>query len=106
MPEQARVSDIARCPSCSHGCLTCAHDVSGPCTGGSDDVYVNGLPAARETDPGVHESCCDANTWVATGASKTVIINGLGAHRVDDETTHCGGVGKMLTGSPDVIVGG
>jgi uncharacterized Zn-binding protein involved in type VI secretion len=106
VPAQARVSDIARCPSCSHGCLSCSHDVQGPCTAGSDNVRVNGFPAARETDPGVHSSCCDANTWIAKGASTTVIINGLGAHRVDDETTHCGGVGTMTTGSPNVIVGG
>ena len=43
---------------------------------------------------------------MAKGASATVFINGLGAHRLEDETTHCGGVGKMTTGSPDVIVGG
>ena len=106
MPAQARVSDIALCPSCSHGCLSCAHSVQGPCTAGSGDVLVNGLPAARTTDPGVHESCCDANTWVAQGASATVLINGLGAHRVGDQTTHCGGVGEMTTGSPNVTVGG
>ena len=106
MPEQARVSDIARCPSDSHGCLTCAHDIQGPCIAGSEDVYVNGLPAARETDPGVHESCCGDNTWIAKGASATVMINGLGAHRLGDETTHCGGTGTTIMGSPDVIVGG
>jgi len=106
LPAQARVGDIAHCPSDSHDCLSCAHSVKGPCTAGSDDVLVNGLPAARETDPGVHESCCGDNTWVATGASMTVFINGLGAHRLEDETTHCGGMGKMTTGSPDVIVGG
>ena len=106
MPAQARVSDIAQCPSDSHGCLSCAHGVQGPCTGGSMDVMVNGLPATRMNDPGVHSSCCGDNTWVATGCSATVIINGLGAHRLGDVTTHCGGSGTMTTGSPDVMVGG
>jgi uncharacterized Zn-binding protein involved in type VI secretion len=106
VPAQARVSDIGNCPSDSHGCLACAHSVQGPCTAGSPDVIVNGLPAARQNDPGVHSSCCGPNTWVATGCSGTVIINGLGAHRLGDATTHCGGSGTMTTGSPNVIVGG
>ena len=106
MPAQARVSDIAHCPACGHGCLSCDHSVEGPCTAGSPDVMVNGLPAARMEDPGVHSSCCGSNKWVATGCSTSVFINGIGAHRLGDVTTHCGGTGTMTTGSPDVMVGG
>jgi uncharacterized Zn-binding protein involved in type VI secretion len=38
--------------------------------------------------------------------SKTVFINGMGAHRMGDMTKHCGGVGQLITGSPNVLVGG
>ena len=106
MPAQARVGDIAVCPSDSHGCLSCAHGVEGPCTGGSPDVFVNSMPATRLNDPGVHSSCCGANTWQAGAASATVFMNGIGAHRLGDMTRHCGGTGKMNMGSPDVFTGG
>lgn len=106
MPAQARVGDDAHCPSDGHGCLACNHPVTGPCTQGSPDVYVNGLPAERKGDPGVHSSCCGANTWIAEGCSSTVFINGLGAHRLDDQTIHCGGEGTTIMASPDVFVGG
>jgi hypothetical protein len=43
--------------------------------------------------------------WTATGGSKTVFINGQAAHRVDDLDQHCGGVGKMVEGSPNVFTG-
>jgi uncharacterized Zn-binding protein involved in type VI secretion len=35
----------------------------------------------------------------------TVLINNKGAHRMGDMTKHCGGVGKLITGSTDVLVG-
>jgi uncharacterized Zn-binding protein involved in type VI secretion len=50
--------------------------------------------------------CCDGNTWNAQMGSMTVLINNKGAHRVGDMTKHCGGIGKLITGSPDVLVGG
>jgi uncharacterized Zn-binding protein involved in type VI secretion len=69
-------------------------------------VKVNNKAALRVTDPGVHSSCCGANTWKAKAGSSTVTINNLPAHRVDDATTHCGGTGKLIEGSPNCIVGG
>jgi uncharacterized Zn-binding protein involved in type VI secretion len=44
--------------------------------------------------------------WEATTGSGTVQINGKEAHRKGDQDKHCGGMGNMIEGSPDVIVGG
>jgi hypothetical protein len=38
--------------------------------------------------------------------SMTVFINGKPAVRMGDQTRHCGGIGAMIEGSPNVIVGG
>lgn len=35
----------------------------------------------------------------------TVFINGKGAHRMGDQNRHCGGMGQLIEGSPNVIVG-
>jgi len=67
---------------------------------------VNGRPALRLGDPGIHAACCGSNTWVAKQGSATVFINGLPAHRVNDQDQHCGGVGTLQTGSPNVFTGG
>jgi uncharacterized Zn-binding protein involved in type VI secretion len=69
-------------------------------------VFVNKLPAARKDDMGIHAACCGPNMWTATAGSGTVFINGKAAHRKDDAQAHCGGSGKMTTGSGDVITGG
>jgi len=106
MPPQSRLGDNAQCPSDAHGCPGCAHGVIGPATSGSPDVMVNGMPALRVGDNGVHSSCCGPNTWVAAAGSGTVFINGIKAVRQGDKTTHCGGTGKMVAGSGDVITGG
>jgi len=73
---------------------------------GSPNVNVNKRPAGRKDDPGIHAACCGPNTWNATGCSGTVNINGKGAHRMNDAQKHCGGSGKSIEGSPDVITGG
>ncbi|GMV43599.1 MAG: hypothetical protein AMXMBFR64_53150 [Myxococcales bacterium] len=106
MPGQGRLKDIGKCPADGHGCPGCPHGVQGPATGGSPDVMVNGQPALRVGDPGVHGGCCGPNTWVAAKGSGTVFINGISAHRKDDMQTHCGGIGQLATASTDVIVGG
>ena len=105
-PQVARVGDIAHCPSDSHGCLACAHSVSGPATTGSANVKVNGLQCVRVTDAGIHSTCCGPNTWEAKGGSAAVFVNGLAVHRVGDVTKHCGGIGKMTEGSENVFAGG
>jgi uncharacterized Zn-binding protein involved in type VI secretion len=35
-----------------------------------------------------------------------VLVNGIPVVRLGDATTHCGGSGKMIEGSPNVIIGG
>ena len=62
--------------------------------------------ALRQGDHGIHAACCGPNTWTAQAGSGTVKINGQGAHRLGDADTHCGGTGKLIEGSPNVIVGG
>ena len=56
-------------------------------------------------DTGVHSACCGPNTWTAIEGSSSVFINSKAAHRLDDHDQHCGGVGAMVEGSPNVFTG-
>ena len=98
MPSQGRLGDKAQVPADGHGCVACVHCCVGPAVAGS--------PALRVQDPGIHAACCGPNTWNAGMGSGTVFINGKQAHRLGDMTRHCGGVGKLIEGSANVIVGG
>jgi uncharacterized Zn-binding protein involved in type VI secretion len=106
MPDQARVGDIGKVDSDAHGCPACPHCCQGPIILGSPTVFVNGMPAARKTDLGIHMACCGPNMFMCDACSGTVNINSLGAHRKDDAQLHCGGQGKETNGSPNVITGG
>lgn len=106
MQPQARVGDQSQVPVDVHGSACCPHTAVGPAIQGSPDVLVNNQPALRVTDTGVHAACCGPNIWVATQGSSSVFINNLPAHRLNDEDQHCGGIGFMIEGSPDVLVGG
>jgi uncharacterized Zn-binding protein involved in type VI secretion len=108
VPKQGRVSDIGEVdsPGDAHGCPGCPHPAKGPAIAGSPNVMVNSLPALRKDDPGLHAACCGPNMWKATAGSGSVFINGKPAHRVDDAQQHCGGKGKLTTGSSNVITGG
>ena len=106
MPQAARVSDNANNPADSHGNPCCPHGVTGPAVAGSPNVYTNGLSALRIGDPGVHSACCGANSWNCAAGSSTVFINGIPAVRRGDATAHCGGSGKMISGSHNVNIGG
>ena len=106
MPAQSRIGDPSHIGACAHGCPACPHDCIGPAVTGSPDVNVNGIPAVRFQDRGVHSSCCGSNTWVAANGSDSVFINGRPAHRVGDDDEHCGGGGAMSAGSGDVFTGG
>ncbi len=106
MPPQARLGDKALIPADAHGCVACPHTASGPAVAGSPNVNVNGRPAIRVDDPGIHTACCGGNTWNAQTGSKSVFINGKPAHRLGDVVRHCGGTGKCIEGSGNVIVGG
>lgn len=105
MPPQARLGDKALIPADAHGCVACPHTASGPAVAGSPNVNVNGRPAIRVDDPGIHTACCGGNTWNAQTGSKSVFINGKPAHRLGDIVRHCGGTGKCIEGSGNVIVG-
>jgi uncharacterized Zn-binding protein involved in type VI secretion len=105
MPPQGRVSDLAKAQADKHGCPACPHPVIGPGIQGSPDVMVNELPALRVGDPGIHMACCGPNMWNAKTGSATVFINGKAAHRKGDLTQHCGSVGELTMGSPNVLVG-
>jgi uncharacterized Zn-binding protein involved in type VI secretion len=105
MPPQARLGDKALITADAHGCVACPHTASGPAVAGSPNVNVNGRPAIRVDDPGIHTACCGGNTWNAQTGSKSVFINGKPAHRLGDVVRHCGGVGKCIEGSGNVFVG-
>ncbi len=104
MPGAARVGDRSQCPADAHGCPGCPHGVIGPAVTGSQDVLINGRPALRVGDPGIHAACCGPNQWTAVQGSPDVFINGKPAHRLGDADQHCGGLGRMIEGSPDVLI--
>ena len=106
MPGIGRLGDKAQAPLDAHGCPACPHPVVGPAVVGSPTVNVNKLPALRCTDTGIHMACCGLNTWQVFKGAPTVFIDGKRAHRQGDDTKHCGGMGKLIEGSPNVIVGG
>lgn len=106
MPPQGRLGDKSNIPACVHGSLCCPHPAVGPAIAGSENVMVNGRPALRMGDNGVHAACCGPNTWTAVKGSGTVMINNKPAHRLGDTDAHCGGVGTLIEGSNDVMVGG
>ncbi|MCA8884267.1 MAG: PAAR domain-containing protein [Rhodobacteraceae bacterium] len=98
MPPSARISDFQVCPMVT-GLVP---HVGGPLVGpGAAAVLVNGLPAARGAGSD-HAVCCGPSASVMTGSS-TVMIEGKPAARVGDTTSHGG---TILTGSPNVIIGG
>lgn len=106
MPPQGRLGDLSQVPADAHGCPACPHPCVGPAIIGSPTVNVNQMPALRVDDTGIHMACCGPNTWTAQAGSSTVFINSKAAHRQGDADKHCGGMGKLITGSPNVIVGG
>ena len=107
MPGQARLGDNGQVdsPGDKHGCPACPHPAVGPAILGSPNVFVNGMPAIRKDDIGIHAICCGPNMWKATAGCDTVLINGKPAHRKDDAQQHCGGNGKQVVASSNVIVG-
>ncbi|MDJ0819195.1 MAG: PAAR domain-containing protein [Desulfobacterales bacterium] len=106
MPGQGRLGDKSQGTPDFHGCPSCPHPVIGPAVQGSPNVLVNFRPALRVGDAGIHAACCGPNTWTAVKGSSTVLINNMPAHRMGDMDQHCGGVGTLIEGSTDVIVGG
>ncbi|MDB4963531.1 MAG: repeat-containing protein [Myxococcales bacterium] len=106
MPPQGRLGDKSMVPADAHGCPACPHPCVGPAIQGSPDVFTNSRPSVRVGDKGIHAACCGPNTWTAAAGSGTVFINNKAAHRLGDADTHCGGSGKLIEGSSNVITGG
>jgi uncharacterized Zn-binding protein involved in type VI secretion len=108
MPPQARVGDNGQVTACAHGCPACPHPmIMGPAIIGAANVIVNGMPALRLGDTGVHAACCLTQMWIATKGSSTVFINNLPAMRIGDGLQHCGvAKGQIIAGSPNVTTGG
>jgi uncharacterized Zn-binding protein involved in type VI secretion len=94
----AAIGDQAQAPADAHGCPACPHPVIGPITTGSPNVLVNGRPAARVGDRGVHAACCGSNTFEITSGDSSVLVNGRAAARTGkrDTTRHCGGSGHII----------
>ena len=104
-PEAGRLGDNSKVSGDGHGCPACPHTAVGPAILGSPNVYVNGKPALRVDDKGVHAACCGPNMWTATAGAPHVFINGKKAHRKGDEDAHCGATGQLIQGSGNVFVG-
>lgn len=105
MAGAGRLGDKASIQSDAHGCPGCPHPGVGPAIIGSPTVSVNGRPALRVDDIGLHAACCGPNMWKAKAGASNVYINGKQAFRLNDATQHCGGTGKLIEGSADVIIG-
>ncbi|MBS2021967.1 MAG: PAAR domain-containing protein [Deltaproteobacteria bacterium] len=104
MPAAARLGDNAQIQQDAHGCPSCPHPGTGPITAASPDVFVNKRPAGRVDDLGLHAVCCGPNIFQVAKGSPDVYVNGKPFARNGDKTTHCGGNGKIIEGSPDVMV--
>ena len=105
MPEAGRLGDQSHVEADNHGCPACPHAATGSAIGGSSDVFINNKAALRVGDPGIHAACCGPNTWKAAEGAPAVVINGQLAHRKGDAVSHCGGTGKLIEGSANVIIG-
>jgi uncharacterized Zn-binding protein involved in type VI secretion len=92
----ARVGGIAQCPHYAMGCPACPHDVRGPILSGSPNVFIDGLPAARVGDNGIHAGGCGPTSYVIKGGDPSVLIDGKPAARVGDPTNHGGGMGTII----------
>ena len=103
MPEQCREGDFSLTWTEVEKILPACF---GPAIKGSPTMMVDGKPALRVPDEGVHFLCTSSNQWRAVEGSATVLIDGMPAVRKGDQTLHCGGLGKMITGSSNCLIGG
>jgi uncharacterized Zn-binding protein involved in type VI secretion len=94
----AHVGSLAQCPADAHGCPACPHPVVGPIQTGSHTIFINGQPAARVGDTGVHTACCGPNTFTIATGDSTVLIGGRPAAKIGESITHhCGGTGTIIS---------
>lgn len=93
----ARVGSYAKCPADAHGCFADPFTVVGPVMTGNANVLINGLPVACEGDKGRHAACAGPNTFTITGGDDEVFINGKRVAKLGSQTTHCGGMGTIIS---------
>lgn len=99
-----KLGDKAEAPLDVHGCPSCPHPkVQGPAISASGNVMINGAPALRAGDHGIHMTCCGPNTWQVISGSGRVMVNGMAMVRKGDPTRHCGGLGTMKEASGNVF---
>ncbi len=94
----ARQGDVAKCAADSHGGPADPLTVVGPIISGSPNVFIDGRPAARQGDAGIHAACSGENSYTISGGDPEVLINGRPAAKIGSETRHCGGVGSIIQG--------
>lgn len=96
MPPAARINDMHVCPMVT---VTVPH-VGGPVLPpGAPTVMINSLPAAT-----VSSMCtCTGPPDTIILGSTTVFVGGKPAVRLGDSTAHGG---KIVAGSPNVMIGG
>jgi len=100
MPPVTRKGDMCT----GHGCFPPRNSI-----GGSGDVFVNGIPAHRQSDGWESHGCpCPrtphgAHAGLLGGGSLSVYANGKPLGRVGDPVD-CGS--KVASGSSDVFAGG
>jgi uncharacterized Zn-binding protein involved in type VI secretion len=106
MPAAAHIGDNVQTTSPhAHGNPCCPHQPSGKINSGAVTVLINGKPAARVGDGGTASPCCVSNTFNIITGSATVFIEGKPAARQYDNISHCGIVGKIITGAINVLIG-
>ncbi len=96
----ARITDHHVCPKKTRK----KPHVGGPVSSGSSDVFIEGLPAARQGDSIV----CVGPPDSISGGSSSVFINGKPAARIGDKSSHGGvivsGAGTVLIGDAGIVV--
>ena len=96
MPKAAKIMDMHACPKSEPGPVP---HVGLMIVGGSSNVKINSLGAARKGDKAL---CVGPPDSISKG-STTVFINGKPAARMGDPTEHGG---TITSGSANVNIGG
>ena len=93
----AHVGSMAFCPADVHIGPYGPMQVIGPILQGSPNVFINGLPASRVGDIGMHTICIGPNSFTVSSGDNEVLIDGKPAAMFESsQTQHCGGTGHIL----------
>jgi uncharacterized Zn-binding protein involved in type VI secretion len=92
--------DNAQIQSDAHGCPGCPDlGVEPAIVGSANLMMINGRPALRVDDVGIHAVCLRTEHVVRAIGAVNVFINGKAAYRKNDPSKHCGGSGNLIEGS-------